>query len=79
MYRRVAEAAEVRGLSISKKNFRRALLMLEQLISMSLLQSCKISLAMELRSYSPYRSIKLSKFKELDWILIGISAILFLF
>ena len=79
MYRRVAEAAEVRGLSISKKNFRRALLMLEQLISMSLLQSWKISLAMELRSYSPYRSIKLSKFKKLDWILVGISAILFLF
>lgn len=78
MYRRVAEAGEMRGISISKKNFRRAFLMLGQLISMGLLQSWRISMAMELRGYSPYRSIRLSRFKKQDGILLGLSAIMFL-
>lgn len=77
-YTRVREAGEVRGISLSRKNSGRSLVMLEHLIVESLTIAFRTSLAMRLRGYSPERTLRLSTLKVRDWTLIALSAGLFL-
>ncbi len=76
-YARIREAGEMRGISLSRKNARRSLAMLEQLIIESMMLAFRTSLAMRVRGYSPERSLQLSVFKGLDWALLAASVGLF--
>ncbi len=76
-YSRIREAGEVRGISLSRRNARRSLAMLEHLILESMLIAFRTSLAMQVRAYSPERSLRLSPLRGLDWALIAVSAGLF--
>ncbi|GAB6276169.1 MAG: hypothetical protein SAMD01599839_07090 [Rectinema sp.] len=78
-YQRIREAGEVRGIMLSGRNLRRSLVMLEQLIVGSMVQAWRTAVAMEVRGYSPRRSIRLSAFAGRDWGLLGLAtALLFL-
>jgi energy-coupling factor transporter transmembrane protein EcfT len=75
-YQRIREAGEVRGIRLSRRNMRRSLLMLEQMIVGSMVQALRTAVAMEVRGYSPRRSIRLSAFAGRDWGLLGLAAAL---
>jgi len=77
-YLRIREAGEVRGIMLSRRNIRRSLLMLEQLIIGSMVQALRTAVAMEVRGYSPQRSIKLRTFEGRDWGMLGLAMALFL-
>jgi len=78
MYRRVAEAGEMRGISISKRTFVVPFLCSAIDLDGPLAVVEDSQWQWELRGYSPYRSIRLSRFKKQDGILLGLSAIMFL-
>lgn len=78
-YGRIREAGEVRGMSLSGRNARRSIAMLEQLISGSVVSAWRTAVAMETRGYSPERSLKLSALAGRDWELITLAiALLFI-
>jgi energy-coupling factor transporter transmembrane protein EcfT len=78
-YQRIKEAGEVRGIQLSRRNVRRSLLMLEQLIVGSMVQAWRTAEAMEARGYSPLRTLQLRAFKVRDVVLLAIGAGLFFF
>jgi energy-coupling factor transporter transmembrane protein EcfT len=76
-YQRTKEAGEVRGIMLSRRNLRRSLVMLEQLIVGSIEQAWRTAVAMEVRGYSPERSIRLTAFAGRDWGLLVLAIALF--
>jgi len=78
-YQRIKEAGEVRAINLSKRNLHRSLAMLEQLIIASIVQAWRTSAAMEIRAYSPARTLRLRNFAWKDWAMTGTAiALLFL-
>lgn len=78
-YQRIREAGEVRAINLSRRNLRRSLAMLEQLIIESVVQAWRTAAAMEIRAYSPSRTLRLQKFARGDWAMAGAAiALLFL-
>ncbi|WP_222126218.1 energy-coupling factor transporter transmembrane component T, partial [Rectinema subterraneum] len=78
-YQRIKEAGEVRAINLSRRNLRRSLAMLEQLIIASIVQAWRTAAAMEIRAYSPARTLRLQKFAWGDWAMAGAAiALLFL-
>jgi len=78
-YQRIREAGEVRAINLSRRNLRRSLAMLEQLIIASIVQAWRTAAAMEIRAYSPSRTLRLQKFAWGDWTITGTAiALLFL-
>ncbi|MFZ5860554.1 MAG: energy-coupling factor transporter transmembrane component T family protein [Spirochaetota bacterium] len=78
-YQRIKEAGEVRAINLSRRNLRRSLAMLEQLIIASIVQAWRTAAAMEIRAYSPSRTLRLQKFAWGDWTMAGAAiALLFL-
>jgi len=73
-YSRIREAGEMRGISLSRRNARRSLAMLEHLIVESMMIAFRTSLAMRVRGYSPERGLRLSALRGFDWALLAASA-----
>lgn len=70
---RIREAGEVRGLSLSGRNAKRSLQILERLVISGLLQAQRTAAAMELRAYTPRRTLRLVPFRPRDWALMALA------